>query len=234
MFKILKHQTMILLVGFILFGLAGLTAWYNANQFTPEPIPPEVLSPTTVPDTSTTTTSEPVQYGTDPNRQTTTSTTSTVLAVQYGRPSHLLIEKIGVDDPLVPIGLGPDNEFEAEPFTIAWYQGSVWPGQPGPMLIGAHVAWKQYGADRFAHLSELRPGDKLSLDNELGQAFRYVVTDVYQVDKEDEFSSFINDMVYVTSYEHVLWLLTCGGELQSNGHFADNLFVRAVLTPEEG
>jgi sortase (surface protein transpeptidase) len=193
-----------------------------------------VLSPTTV-TTPVETTTSTVNIGTYPDQTTSTSTTSTTVPVVYGRPTHLTIEKIGVNDQLTPVNLGAEGEFEAEPMTVAWYQGSVWPGQPGPMLIAAHVAWKKLGPDRFARLTELRPGDQFQLANELGETFDYTATDLYEVSKdEDEFFLFMDDVVYGQVGTHALWLITCGGDLLPTGHFDSNIFVRATITPEEG
>lgn len=227
-------RTAILLVGIALIS-GSWGVWQFASQFRPEPIPLEVLTPTTA-TAPVEATSSSANLGTNPEQTTSTSTTSTTttMPVVYGRPAHLTIDKIGVDDPLMPMGLGPDGEFEAEPFTVAWYQGSVWPGQPGPMLIAAHVAWKSKGPDRFSRLTELRPGDQFQLANELGEVFVYEVTDLYQVNKEEESSAFISDVVYADTDEHALWLNTCGGELRPTGSFADNIFVRAVIISEEG
>jgi len=231
----MSKRLAILLVGIALFGASGWSTWQYVTQFRPQPIPTEVLSLTTVASPSPSTTTVPVVISTaPPTTEPVASTTSTTVPVVYGRPVHLTIEKIGVDDPLVPINLGPQGELEAVPFTIAWYQGSVWPEQPGPMLVAAHVAWAKDGPDRFARLTELRSEDKFQLANELGEIFTYVVTDIYQVDKEDGFNPFIHDVIYANKTEHVLWLNTCGGELRPTGSFADNIFVRATLVPEEG
>lgn len=230
------RSAILLIVGVALLAAGGWASWQASTQFQPESIPTEILS-----SSPSLTTSIQVVTGTSttttlPQTTTTasTTTTSTTVSVAYGRPTHLTIEKIGVNDDLVATPLDADGAFAAERFTVAWYNGSVWPGQPGPMLIAAHVAWKQYGADRFARLSELRPDDEFTLDNELGETFRYVVTDIYQVNKESEYSQFINDVVYGNQTNHVLWLNTCGGDLLPTGHFADNIFVRAVISSEEG
>lgn len=241
-----RMRSVIFLLGIALLATGAGGYWAYTQNYRPKAVPQEVLSATTVaPSTtsSTTTSVAPVPV-TTPETKTTTSTTSssttsttssTVPSPVYGKPTHLNIEQIGVDDPLMPIDLNEKDEFEAEPFTIAWYQHSVRPGEPGAMLIGAHVAWRSRGPDRFARLTELRPGDTFALENELGETFEYVVTDIYQVDKEEEFSEFINDVVWLEEpEEHVAWLNTCGGELRPTGSFADNIFVRALLTPEEG
>src|SRR5690606_25682301 len=149
--------SVIFLIGIMLIVAgAGFGLWAYTQSYRPTPIPEEALSATTVtPSTTSSTTSTTVRERQTTHPSTSSTTTTTEPIEVYGKPVHITIEKIDVNDELVPIGLGPNGEFEAEPFTVAWYNGSVWPGQSGPMLIGAHVSWRSKGPDRFARLSEL-------------------------------------------------------------------------------
>jgi sortase (surface protein transpeptidase) len=215
--------------------LVGVPSWnYHVSQRNFVPAVPQLSVPTP----TFTPTSEPAQD--DPedvldlaNREllksAVTRSFELVPEVQIGsRPVTIRIEAIGLDDPLEPVGLGDKDELDPPRGVIGWYDGSYFPGEPGPTLLAAHVAWRLHGPDKFARLSELVPGNQIYVVDEHGEVFTYTVSDLYQIDKADEAEAFFADVVYDLDAPHALWLVTCGGDLQG-GSFTDNLFVRAEL-----
>lgn len=141
-----------------------------------------------------------------------------------GRPVHLTITAIGVDDPVVPIGLDGDQQLDPPPFEVGWYEGSWHPGEPGPAIIGAHVAWREHGPDRFARLGELAVGQSLTLTSRSGVEVAYEVEELVQLRKGTRVEEYFAAM-YEWG-EHKLVLVTCGGDLRG-GSFQDNVFVVA-------
>ncbi|MGI6206908.1 MAG: sortase [Anaerolineae bacterium] len=83
-----------------------------------------------------------------------------------GRPSRLVIEKLGIDAPIVA-GDGP----EQLKMGVGHRQGTAGPGQPGNMVLSGHN--DIYG-EVFRHLDRLAEGDRITVYSE-GEPFTYIV-----------------------------------------------------------
>jgi sortase (surface protein transpeptidase) len=172
-----------------------------------------VGAPETTTTTSTTTTTVP---------STTTSTTVAPPAVPVG----LSIPALGVESQVVPVGLEPNGEMEVPPADQAgWYFYGPRPGEAdGTAVIAAHV---DYGGQRgvFFDLRSLQVGAEIVVTDEAGAPQRFVVTERYQVDK----NQLPIEQIFVADGPPGLTLITCGGDFDGGARsYRDNIVVRAV------
>jgi sortase (surface protein transpeptidase) len=143
-------------------------------------------------------------------------------------PARLRIPAIGVDTPLIRLGLDAHGAVEPpSPWQKAgWYTGSVRPGQAGPAVILGHVD-STSGPAVFYRLATLRSGDVVEVTRTDGTRATFRVSGRQQVAK----SRFPTDLVYGPTLEPSLRLVTCGGTVdRRSGHYRDNIIVSAVLT----
>lgn len=165
---------------------------------------------------------------------TTASTTTTVAAppststtvAPPGEPVGMSIPSIGVDSVVIPVGLEPNGEMEVPPADQAgWYFYGPRPGEAdGTSVIAAHV---DFGGQRgvFFNLRELQVGAEVSVTDAAGATHRYVVTERFQVDK-DQLP--IED-IFVADGPPGLTLITCGGSFDRSARsYQDNIVVRTV------
>ncbi|WP_329136296.1 class F sortase [Streptomyces sp. NBC_00670] len=143
-------------------------------------------------------------------------------------PVRLRIPRIGVDTPVIRLGLEADGTVEVPPLTAhdraGWYDKSPTPGETGPSVLLGHVTVGQYGDGVFRHLSELRRGDRITAGRKNGTTAAFTVTRVRTVDKAD----FPTDEVYGDVDRPELRLITCGGPRSGDG-YRDNVIVFAAL-----
>ncbi len=148
-------------------------------------------------------------------------------------PVRLEIPAIGVDTPVMQLGLAPDGSVEVPPIAAhdraGWYRHSPTPGQTGPSVILGHVTVGTYGDGVFRRLDRLRRGDRIAARLENGTAAEFTVTAVRTVAKED----FPTEAVYGNVDRPELRLITCGGP-RSGDEYRDNVIVFAALSPAEG
>ncbi|WP_406006509.1 class F sortase [Streptomyces sp. NBC_00637] len=145
-------------------------------------------------------------------------------------PVGLRIPAIGVDTPVMRLGLAADGSVRVPPVEehdrAGWYENSPTPGQTGPSVILAHVTVGTYGDGVFRHLDRLRRGDRIGARLENGVTAEFAVTEVKTVDKAE----FPTERVYGNVDRPELRLITCGGPRTGDG-YRDNVIVFAALTP---
>ncbi|WP_432133669.1 MULTISPECIES: class F sortase [unclassified Streptomyces] len=133
------------------------------------------------------------------------------------RPVRLRIPAIGVDTPLLRLGLAADGTVEVPPVTdddrAGWYRYSPVPGRTGPSVILGHVTVGAYGDGVFKNLGRLRPGDRILPRLDDGGAPEFAVTAVRTVAKAD----FPTAEVYGDVARPELRLITCGGPRTRTG-----------------
>jgi LPXTG-site transpeptidase (sortase) family protein len=144
-------------------------------------------------------------------------------------PVSLQIPAIGVDTPVIQLGLASDGSVQVPPVTAhdraGWYRHSPTPGQVGPSVILAHVTVGAYGDGVFRHLARLHRGDRIVARLENGTAAVFAVSAVRTVAKAD----FPTDAVYGDVDRPELRLITCGGARTGDG-YPDNVIVFAALS----
>ncbi|MGW6772554.1 class F sortase [Streptomyces sp. NPDC055037] len=145
-------------------------------------------------------------------------------------PVALRIPAIGVDTPVMGLGLAPDGSVQVPPITAhdraGWYRHSPTPGQVGPSVILGHVTVGAYGDGVFRHLARLRRGDRIVARLKNGTEARFAVSAVRTVAKAD----FPTDDVYGDVDRPELRLITCGGP-RDGGEYLDNVIVFAEPSP---
>ncbi|WP_217250856.1 class F sortase [Streptomyces sp. AC602_WCS936] len=144
-------------------------------------------------------------------------------------PVGLRIPAIGVDTPVMRLGLAADGTVEVPPVTdddvAGWYRHSPTPGQVGPSVVLGHVTVGTHGDGVFRRLGQLRRGDRVEARREDGTAAEFTVTEVRTVAKAD----FPTDDVYGDVDRPELRLITCGGP-RSGDEYRDNVIVFAELS----
>lgn len=158
-----------------------------------------------------------------PSASPTTNPTPSV-----GRPARITIGAIGVDAPVVPVGLRPDGAMQTpERGLVGWYDPGPAPGEPGAAVVTAHVD-STAGPDVFHQLHALRPGDLVVVGDDTGVDHRFRVTRVDQFPK----TRLPIDQIWNDSPAVSLRLITCGGAFDpATGHYRDNVIVWAREVP---
>jgi sortase (surface protein transpeptidase) len=146
----------------------------------------------------------------------------------FGRPLRVVIPAIGVDAPVIRLGLNSDDTLEVPTdFGVTgWWSGGTVPGRRGPAVIVGHIDSKA-GPAVFYRLRELKPSDVVIVQGAGGSVARFVVQKAEQVSKD----AFPTERVYGSVEYAALRLITCGGGFdRESGHYLDNLVVYARLT----
>ncbi len=126
-------------------------------------------------------------------------------------PVRVSIPRIGIDGPIVPVGIAADRQLDV-PFaeTAGWYQHSSLPSERGASVVAAHV---DFGGQPglFFNLRLAVVGDLIHLENPDGSNLTYKVSDVVLYDKSD----LPSEDLFRSGGEHALHLVTCGGTFDS-------------------
>ncbi|MFJ2015904.1 MULTISPECIES: class F sortase [Streptomyces] len=156
-------------------------------------------------------------------------TTGTPRPLGRSVPVRLRIPAIGVDTPLLSLGLEPDGTVQVPPITAhdraGWYRFSPTPGQIGPSVVLGHVTVGSYGDGVFRRLDRLRTGETIVARLENGTEAQFTVTSTRTVAK----AHFPTDDVYGNVNRPELRLITCGGPHDGDG-YRDNVIVFAALS----
>lgn len=144
-------------------------------------------------------------------------------------PVGLRIPAIGVDTPVMGLGLASDDTVEVPPVTAddraGWYRHSPTPGQVGPSVILGHVTVGTYGDGVFRKLGQLHRGDRIETRLENGTDAEFTVTSVRTVKK----AGFPTEDVYGDVDRPELRLITCGGP-RVGKEYRDNVIAFAELS----
>jgi LPXTG-site transpeptidase (sortase) family protein len=142
-----------------------------------------------------------------------------------GDPVRVRIPAIGVDAPLVRLGLDGGGALQVPRYEEAgWYAGGSRPGEIGPSVIAAHVD-STTGPAVFYRLDDLEPGDEVFVDYR-GATVGFTVREARSVTK----TRFPTDQVYGATAAPELRLVTCAGAFdRRTRNYAANLIVWADL-----
>lgn len=142
------------------------------------------------------------------------------------RPARLDIAAVGIGSTLDPLDQLANGEVEAPPRwgVAGWYSGGARPGETGPAVIAGHVDSPD-GPSVFADLTQVRPGDVVTVTDVAGEQHRFRV-DRTQVAPRDRFPT---RAVYGPTPDAQLRLITCDGPyVASAGGYQDNFIVYAT------
>jgi hypothetical protein len=150
-------------------------------------------------------------------------------ALERSVPVALLIPKLGLRSVVGEVGLGPDGQIEVPSGDAyddaAWYRYSPTPGERGPALIEGHLDTPEGEPSVFYGLALLTPGDNVQVVRADGKTLTFLITQVSRYAKAE----FPTEAVYGDLDHPGLRLLTCGGSLDEDGNYRDNLVAFATL-----
>lgn len=193
---------------------------------------PTVISAPTAHGANTLTTTAPPTSST-PAPATTTPTTAIAAGGAVPArgtagltPVRIRVPAIGVDATLVRLGLTSAGALAVptRATTAGWYTGSPVPGRVGPAVIAGHVHWSGVPAV-FAHLADLRRGDRIVVSRSDGTTATFVVDRVATYPK----TRFPTALVYGSLDVPGLRLITCGGFDPVARAYEANVIVFATL-----
>jgi hypothetical protein len=143
-------------------------------------------------------------------------------------PVGIRIDAIGVDAPVIPVGLEPDGgmEIPEDVQEIGWYSPGVRPGELGSAVLSGHVDSHVQGRGAFFELRQLGVDDLVTVTHADGteRTWRVVAREQYAKDQLPI------DQVFVWGGDREqLVLITCGGDFdRSIRSYDDNIVVYTV------
>jgi len=144
------------------------------------------------------------------------------------QPVRLQLERIGIDLPVVGVGVAADGQMALppNPANVGWYRfGPGTTDTRGSIVLGGHVDSNEYGVGPLAQLRRVRPGDLATLRSSDTSVRSYRVQTVEDIPK----SKLIPDRIFDRDGARLLRIITCGGPYDRNGGgYRDNLVVTAV------
>jgi hypothetical protein len=102
-------------------------------------------------------------------------------------PRTLRIDAIGVDAPLVEVGLADDGTMEIprDVSDVGWYRLGVSPGAAGTAVLSGHVDVRSQGRGALWDLSRLDLGALLEIEHDDGRTSRWRVVGRARYPKDD-------------------------------------------------
>jgi sortase (surface protein transpeptidase) len=150
------------------------------------------------------------------------------LPVPSGQPTRVVVPRIGVDNPLVPVGLHADKSLVVpeQAHVAGWYTGRPRPGETGPAIVAGHNRWGGKSGV-FERLHALSAGDVIEVHHDDGSVVRFEVDRLEQHPK----AAFPTDRVYGPTDRAEIRVITCGGHFdRSRGSHVDNVIAFGVRT----
>lgn len=132
--------------------------------------------------------------------------------VPTNHPRNLVIDKLGVEANIEPMGILKNGALEAPKtaWDVGWYNQSALPGSDeNALLIDGHVNDALNSPGVFYHIDTLKPGDEMKIERGDRQLFTYRVVKVDQqpLEKVD----MAGMLKSITKNKEGLNLITCGG-----------------------
>jgi len=143
-------------------------------------------------------------------------------------PSRLRIPSIGVDLPIVGVGLLSDGSMDVPDnlWTSAWLHSGAHPGETGTSVIAGHRGIGSPAA--FSHLEDVRVGDRIYVSDAAGGQFVFQVTRVASLD----LSAATQIEVFGPTTLRQVALITCFGKYSTSTRTYDHrLVVFSSLLP---
>ena len=141
-------------------------------------------------------------------------------------PVEVRIPRLGVQAVVVPVGEEADGAMSApsDPDTVAWWSLGYGTGEPGNVVLAAHVDWA--GLPRVFHqLGHLEAGDRVIVVDALAREFVYEVVWRQQVAAEAANVG----AIFGAGDRPELTLITCGGAFDPvERMYVDRIVVRAA------
>lgn len=145
-----------------------------------------------------------------------------------GSIGRLVIPRIGINAPLIVLGITRSGEMEA-PRTgnvVAWYDFSAQPAGSGNAVMSGHLDWDKVVAV-FWRLRELETGDEIRVQWADGRTYTYYVGWKQRYPNGQEP---VGEIVGPTP-QRTLTLITCDGKFdRTTRNYEERLIVRAALS----
>jgi hypothetical protein len=148
-----------------------------------------------------------------------------VPAIPASPPIRLHAPVIGVDAPVVPVGVdGRALAVPDDPSVIGWWQDGARPGaRTGTVVLAGHVDAWDTGPGALFHLARMRPGDAVWVDTATAER-GYVVEAVRHYAKSE-----LPAEVFADAGRPRLVLISCGGAFDRRlRSYTDNIVVYAT------
>lgn len=204
-------------------GVATLT-WPDGDDAA-EVSAPGDRAPRDKSSTTSTSSTAATREATEPDSTAAATSPPSSGAGPSGRPVRVKVPDLGIDAPVILLGLDPHQALEvpSNATDTGWWTGGSVPGTIGPAVLAGHVNYKGQ-AGVFQKIGRMEPGDRVEVTLDDGTATAFVVHRVEQHAKND----FPTDAVYGPTPGSELRLVTCGGDFnESSGHYDDNIVVYA-------
>jgi sortase A len=126
-----------------------------------------------------------------------------------GLPARLEIPSIRVNAVVRSVGLATDGSMGVPkiPSETAWYMYGPKPGDRGSAVIAGHVNWYYGETGAFARLKSLKPGDKITVQDERGATTTFAVRTSRTYGQNDDATS----VFFSYDGQSHLNLVTCDG-----------------------
>ncbi len=141
-------------------------------------------------------------------------------------PQRLRIASIGVDAAVESVGVTPELQLNTPRDTgnVGWYDLGSGPGQDGDTVLTGHLDTQSGDPAVFARLSQVKPGDTISVVAADGRSLNYRADSVSRVPNDRTPSD-----LYSTDGPARLTLITCAGTWDAGRKsYSDRLLVRAT------
>jgi sortase A len=124
-------------------------------------------------------------------------------------PTRIKIPSIGVNAPIEGVGITKSGLMDVPklPFDTGWYNLGPRPGETGSAVLDGHVNWRNGKKAVFADLSNLKPGDKVMVQNYQGTTTTFIV----HYNKIYKASATTKDIFTSSDKGSHLNLITCSG-----------------------
>ncbi|MEU5581162.1 MULTISPECIES: class F sortase [Streptomyces] len=144
-------------------------------------------------------------------------------------PDRVRIPAIGVDAPLMGLGLTPTGSLDVPPSErknlAGWYEAGTTPGERGTAIVAGHVDNKE-GPAVFYALGALDRGRTIEIERRDGSVAVFTVHAIEVYDAKD----FPDEKVYGAAARPELRVITCGGKYSKQTGYQGNVVVFAHLT----
>jgi sortase (surface protein transpeptidase) len=144
-------------------------------------------------------------------------------------PVDIALPSIGVDAPIVPVGVDPDGLMGVpeDVDEVGWYRWGSAPGSgEGTIVLAGHVDSRSQGRGAFFDLRVMQVGDEVTVLDEEGTETTWRVTGRRTYDK----ASLPVDELYRRDGQPRLLLITCGGDFDADARsYRSNVVVEAEL-----
>ncbi|AZM53110.1 class F sortase [Streptomyces sp. WAC 01529] len=144
-------------------------------------------------------------------------------------PDRVRIPAIGVDAPLMGLGLTRQGSLDVPPAgrknLAGWYEAGTTPGERGTAIVAGHVDNKE-GPAVFYELGALRKGRTIEIERRDGSVAVFTVHANEVYDAKD----FPDEKVYGAAPRPELRVITCGGKYSERTGYQGNVVVFAHLT----